>query len=231
MANVLITGAARGLGRELARCFHEQQQKLFLVVRSQASADELSQEFPTAQILFSDVTSESHEYSVAEWLSENTIDIVINNAGAGSKGPTIETATTDQIRSVFETNCIGVFSTVKGALPSLKRSKHGLVLNISSRRGSLTMQAGGLAKGSGCSYSYRISKAAQNMLTLCLADDLEDDGITVAAIHPGRLLTKMASSDACLTPKESAIRICRLVLDHKLKHRSFHCVEKGELPW
>lgn len=231
MVRVLITGAGRGLGLELARSFHEKGCDLYLIVRSQTSSDELLQEFPDAEILISDVSSETHEHSFKDWLKDKTIDVVINNAGTGSKGQDIENATTDQIRRVFETNCIGVFSTVKGALPGLSKSDNGLVLNISSRRGSLAMQAEGVAKGSGCSYSYRISKAAQNMLTLCLADDLEDDGIKVAAIHPGRLLTKMASSDACLTAQESAKKICQLVLENKLEHRGFHCVESGELRW
>lgn len=93
------------------------------------------------------------------------------------------------------------------------------------------MQSELAAKGSGCSYSYRISKAAQNMLTLCLADDLEDIGIKVVAIHPGRLLTTMGSSDAHMSPTESASRIVYLVESKQLKNRDYVSVETGLLPW
>lgn len=231
MPSILVTGAAKGLGREIARFFHANQWALYLVVRSTESKTDLLNEFNESQILISDVTDEKHEVRLSEWLNGKVVDVLVNNAGSGSKGPSIETATSEQIRNVFEINCIGVFSTVKGALPSLERSDRGLVLNISSRKGSLAMQASGVAKGGGCSYSYRISKAAQNMLTLCLADDLEDKGISVAAVHPGRLLTKMASKDACMTPQDSARKIGRLIVSNQVESRDYLCMETGSLQW
>ncbi|TCS35200.1 SDR family NAD(P)-dependent oxidoreductase [Reinekea marinisedimentorum] len=231
MPSVLITGAAKGLGRELAKSFHGYDWDLYLVVRSSESKASLLNEFPNAHIIESDVRSLEHEEKVKNWLDDKSIDVLINNAGLGSKGPNLDTATIEQISSVFETNCLGVFSTVKGAQKALRKSKSALVLNISSRRGSMAMQASGAAKGSGCSYSYRISKAAQNMLTLCLADDLEEFGIKVAAIHPGRLLTNMASRDAHMTPERSAKLISELVVSGKINNRDYLCMETGSLPW
>jgi len=229
--SVLITGAAKGLGRELSRSFFHHRWNLYLVVRSVESEADLQNEFPEAKILISDIRSAEHEGKLKKWLGDCSVDVLVNNAGSGSKGPSLETATADQISTVFETNCVGVFSTVKGAYQSLIKAEKGLVINISSRRGSLSMQASGAAKGSGCSYSYRISKAAQNMLTLCLADDLEEVGIDVAAIHPGRLLTKMASKDAHMTPEKSAGLISDLVINNKIKNRDYLCLETGTLPW
>lgn len=231
MPSILITGAAKGLGRELARSFDGYGWNLFLIVRNSESKANLNIEFPEADILVSDVRSLNHDESVKTWLNEVTVDVLINNAGSGSKGPSLETATVEQISSVFETNCLGVFSTVKGTHEALCKSDKALVVNISSRRGSMSMQASGAAKGSGCSYSYRISKAAQNMLTLCLSDDLEEDGIKVAAIHPGRLLTKMASKDAHMTPAKSAELISELIVNEKIKNRDYLCMETGSLPW
>ncbi|WP_187265459.1 SDR family NAD(P)-dependent oxidoreductase [Reinekea thalattae] len=231
MRNVLITGAGKGLGRELARAFFDQGWQLFLVVRNEASQTELAEEFTTANILLSDVAKPDHELKLSAWLGDATLDVVINNAGAGSKGATLGEASAEQITSAFETNCIGVFATVKGAHKALLKSPSGMVVNISSRRGSLTMQANGAAKNSGCSYSYRISKAAQNMLTLCLADDLEDDGIRVAAIHPGRLLTDMASKDAHMTAQKSAQLISQLIINNKIKNKDYLCMETGTLAW
>ncbi|ENM5795798.1 SDR family NAD(P)-dependent oxidoreductase [Vibrio mimicus] len=231
MKSVLITGANRGLGLALAHEFDKHDYRLYLVVRTNNAKSELARDFPQAKILVSDVTCDSYESKLSEWLELVTLDLVINNAGSGTKAPTLKSTRPEYLRKEFETNCIAVLSTVKGSLDSLQRSAEPLIINISSRRGSLKMQSELAAKGSGCSYSYRISKAAQNMLTLCLADDLEDLGIKVVAIHPGRLLTAMGSSDADMSPKKSASQILDLVENKRLNNRDYISVETGVLPW
>tara|TARA_Y100001960_G_C14763655_1_gene875610 strand:- start:166 stop:861 length:696 start_codon:yes stop_codon:yes gene_type:complete len=231
MKNVLITGANRGLGLALAHEFDKNDYCLYLVVRTNTAKLELIKAFPEAEILVSDVTCERYETKLSEWLGSVNIDLVINNAGSGTKAPTLESTSAEHLRKEFEINCIGVLSTVKGSLDSLQRSAEPLIINISSRRGSLKMQSELAAKGTGCSYSYRISKAAQNMLTLCLADDLEDLGIKIVAIHPGRLLTEMGSSDAHMSPKTSASKICHLVESKQLNNRDYISIETGLLPW
>jgi len=231
MSSVLITGANRGLGFALAQQFSACGYDLYLVVRAESAKIDLSKTLPEAKVLVCDVTSDDYEVILNDWLGDIGLDVVINNAGSGTKAPTLASTQSTFLRKEFETNCIGVFATVKGALTALKRKHNALVINISSRRGSLTMQSELAAKGSGCSYSYRISKAAQNMLTLCLADDLEDLNIRVVAIHPGRLLTKMASTDAHMTPSASAKRLLSLVESKQLKTRDYISLETGELPW
>ncbi|BCL69277.1 Short chain dehydrogenase [Vibrio nigripulchritudo MADA3029] len=231
MKYILITGANRGLGLALAEQFSNNEYSLLLVVRSEASKTKLLEKFPAADVLVFDVTDDSYPFYLEEWLGNRTLDIVINNAGSGSMAPTLASTEPHQLRKEFETNCIAVLSTVKASLIALKRSSSPLIINISSRRGSLTMQSELAAKGTGCSYSYRVSKAAQNMLSLCLADDLEDLGIAVVSIHPGRLLTKMASSDADMTADDSAKRLVELVESGTIKNRDFISLETGKLPW
>lgn len=231
MTSVLITGANRGLGLALADAFHAEHAQLYLVIRRQEFEDALGARFPGARILVHDIIQENYEESLREFLFDATIDILINNAGTGSKAPLLQDATAAQLRKEFDTHCLAAFSTVKAGLDALKRSEAGLILNISSRRGSLSQQAAGAAKGSGCSYSYRIGKAAQNMLTLCLADELEDLGIRVAALHPGRLATGMSSSDACMNVEESARKIAKLALNGSISNRDYLCMETGSLTW
>jgi len=232
MKKVLITGANRGLGLALAQQFFEKQYDLYLVVRSVESQQKLINIFPNANILVFDITENTFELTLSQWLENISLDVVVNNAGTGSKAPTLAATKAGFLRKEFETNCIAILSTVKGSLDALKCAETPLVLNISSRRGSLTMQSELAAKGTGCSYSYRISKAAQNMLTLCLADDLEDLGVRVVAIHPGRLLTQMGASDALLSPAISAQRIVTLVENSELENRDYINIETGEkLPW
>ena len=231
MKTVLITGANRGYGLALAQQFSLAAFELYLVVRSITAKHDLLSKFPDANILICDVTADEYEVMLKTWLGATTINVVINNAGSGTIAPTLASTKSAHLRKEFETNCIGVLSTVKGALPSLENNRESLIINISSRRGSLTMQSELAAKGSGCSYSYRISKAAQNMLSLCLADDLEEKGIRVVSIHPGRLLTKMAATDAHMTPESSAKKLLFLIQSNQLKTRDYISLESGPLPW
>lgn len=136
MKNVLITGANRGLGLALAHEFDKHDYCLYLVVRSNAAKSELATIFPKAKFLICDVTSDTYEQKLNEWLKLVTIDLVINNAGSGTKAPTLELTRPEYLRKEFETNCIAVLSTVKGCLDSLQRSEEALIINISSRRGS-----------------------------------------------------------------------------------------------
>ncbi|RXJ72689.1 hypothetical protein CS022_13685 [Veronia nyctiphanis] len=66
---------------------------------------------------------------------------------------------------------------------------------------------------------------------MCLADDLEVDGISVAAMHPGRLLTKMAPNDAAMTPMKSAELIYDAIAKGQINSRDFLCMETGKLAW
>lgn len=231
MPKVLITGANRGFGLALAHQFSASGYELYLVVRKVDAANSLQKTFPSAHCLISDITASNYELELEKWLKGKAIDVVINNAGSGTIAPTFEETKTEYLQKEFNTNCVAVLATVKGSLASLERAKNPQVINISSRRGSLTMQSELSAKGSGCSYSYRISKAAQNMLTLCLADDLEEKNIRVVAVHPGRLLTDMAPKDAVTTPEQSASRLLGLVQTNKLKSRDYISLETGQLPW
>ncbi len=231
MRNILITGANRGFGLALAKQASQQGYQLYLVVRSEKAKQQLNKVLTGTQVLVCDITRADYQAKLSQWLGDATLDVVINNAGSGTRAPSLESTEPEFLRKELETNCIAVLATVKGALTALQRSSRGLVINVSSRRGSLSMQASLAAKGSGCSYSYRISKAAQNMLTLCLADDLDEFGIGLVALHPGRMLTNMAAKDAHLTAEQSAQKLLTLIAKNQLKSREFVCLESGTLPW
>jgi NAD(P)-dependent dehydrogenase (short-subunit alcohol dehydrogenase family) len=97
----------------------------------------------------------------------------------------------------------------------LRKSSNPRIINLSSRLGSLSkMSSGEFAKGK-FSYSYRIAKAAQNMLTLCLDQELEDIPIFVAAIHPGKLQTSMGAYDADMSPGDAATSIYSWLINSK----------------
>lgn len=232
MKSILITGANRGLGYALLEAFHQIGYRTFPLVREEAAGETLKQEFQNCTPIVADITEETVGEKVQVTLEAiGQLDVLINNAGSGSTGKTIDLATSEQLQKEFNVHCLGAFRVTKAALPFLKQANAPIVLNISSRRGSMAKNASGEYWGSGSSYSYRIGKAAQNMLTLCLREDLHPHGITVAAIHPGRLKTALASADAHMNTADSAQKIRDLIESQTLDSEKFTCLETGILPW
>ncbi len=216
--NVLITGGNRGLGLELVRVFHENEHIVFPVVRMKEAIDFLNKNFPNrCHPILADV---SNDESIAEIESQigsyvNHLDILINNAGIPGKSYEIEKVSTKELMDLYNIHCLGVVRTVQATLPYLRKSKNPRIINLSSRLGSLSKMANGeFAKGK-FSYSYRIAKAAQNMLTLCLDQELVDIPISVTAIHPGKLMTSSGAYDADMSPEDAAKRIYTWLLNSK----------------
>jgi NAD(P)-dependent dehydrogenase (short-subunit alcohol dehydrogenase family) len=93
----------------------------------------------------------------------------------------------DQVRAALETNLLGAWRTAQAAIPLLRRSPSGRIVNVSSGAGALTDMGGGTP-------AYRTSKAALNALTRILAAELRGDGILVNSICPGWVATDMGGS-------------------------------------
>jgi NAD(P)-dependent dehydrogenase (short-subunit alcohol dehydrogenase family) len=108
--------------------------------------------------------------------------------------------------SLLQVHCLGALIVVQALKGNLLAGPHPVVLNMSSRLGSLGLQYDGTFSHLQASYAYRIAKAAQNMLTLCLRAEL-GDRIDFISRTPGRLMTAMAQTDASLTAEEGAERI------------------------
>ena len=131
---------------------------------------------------------------------------MINNAGIGGQEHQIENIESAEILKLFNIHCLGVFRTTKALTNNLMKAVRPVVLNLNSRFGSITRQANGTYKDLTVSYSYRIAKASQNMLTNCLRLEFKDS-IDFISIHPGKMKTAIAQSDADTEPIEVAKRI------------------------
>ena len=106
-----------------------------------------------------------------------------------------------------------------------------MVINISSRLGSLTRMVRGDYRDESHSYAYRIAKAAQNMLTACMIHDTDMAGILVAAVHPGRISTGLSKGAGQASPTEQAEKLFRCMKAGEIRHGTFLNLDGGEMEW
>jgi NAD(P)-dependent dehydrogenase (short-subunit alcohol dehydrogenase family) len=200
----VISGASRGIGFELVKQLLAGDVRVAACVRDPSKAEELralAKAYPEKLfILPLDVRSDESAHQLALSLPRDAgfdrIDVLINNAGVYLDSDMPFSRLESQVlQNSFDTNTIGPMRLTKALLPLLKRSSHPKVMNISSIMGSIT-------ETSGSSYAYRMSKAALNMFTKCLAGD--EKQLTVFSLHPGWVKTAMGGAGAMITPEKSA---------------------------
>ncbi len=186
--NVLITGASRGIGREIAISFSREDCNVIINYNnSKEQADSLVEEIlssgKNAFAIKADVSSEEEVSKMFETIKEKFggVSILINNAGVAKTALVTETSSEDYDR-IFDVNMKGTFLCVKKAAPFMINEKSGAIINISSIWG---------VSGGSCETVYSASKAALIGFTKALAKELGPSGITVNAIAPGVILTDM----------------------------------------
>jgi NAD(P)-dependent dehydrogenase (short-subunit alcohol dehydrogenase family) len=192
---VVITGANRGLGLEFARQFQAAGARVIGTARRPDAADGLKALGVRVEQL--DVTDDESVVRLASRLGDEPVDIVINNAGIGGRHPSLEQIDADTVDRIFQVNCLGPMRVTQALLPALRKGERKLVVNITSRLGSIELNA------HGGYYGYRESKAALNMFNRSLARELADEGFTCVVISPGWVRTDMGGSRAPLSPAES----------------------------
>jgi len=205
--SVFVTGINRGLGKELFELFISKGYNVYGVIRNKVEADKIKRRIPkNGIIILTDLSSDKSINSIQRIIQENPIDLLINNAGIGGKSHLIDKIESDEIEELFNVHCLGVFRTTKALKTNLLKAKEPIVLNMNSRFGSITRQSNGTYENITVSYSYRIAKAAQNMLTICLRNEFKNK-IKFVSIHPGRMKTEIAQIDAEIEPEIIANRI------------------------
>ena len=209
----LITGANKGLGLEIARQLA--QQGLVVVLggrrgRAEAPAAQLRAEGLAAHAVALDVTRAADIAALPPFLEQlGGLDILVNNAGVQlDEGPDVSP---DTLRQTYEANVIGPYAITQALLPLLRRAPAGRIVNQSSILGSLTTISEGQG-GSWATPGYTSSKAALNMLTVVLAQQLAGTAIKVNAAHPGWVKTDLGGAEAPLDVAEGAKTAVRLAL-------------------
>jgi NAD(P)-dependent dehydrogenase (short-subunit alcohol dehydrogenase family) len=230
MPAVLISGASRGFGRALFDVYVQRGWITFPLVRDPDRASQLrTLAGARCHPIVADVTSEHVECQITEVLEpvRGSLDVLINNAGHIKKLRGLDKTSTGDLEELFRVHCVGTFRCTRAALPFLARAERPVVVNISSRWGSISRTVSG--KGGGI-YSYQIAKCAQNMLSACLDQELRGMGIRVFAVHPGRLRTEAAAADADTDPDQAARSLADWI-DHADEQRvcGFHDLMGGGL--
>lgn len=216
----LVTGANRGIGREVSRQLAAKGVLVIMGARERERGEKAAAELKAlglpVEFVPLDVTSQSSVDTAAAEVERRhgRLDILVNNAGIALDWFPASELTADAFQKTFETNVFGAFRVTKAFLPLLKKSKRGRIVNVSSRLGSLGVNAdpnNSLAVRNQL-LAYSASKAALNMITIHLANLLKGSGIKVNSGNPGFTATDMNQHKGTKTVEQGAATPVRLAL-------------------
>lgn len=210
----LVTGANKGIGFETVRQLAAKGITVLLGARDEKrgteAAGRLQADGLDVHFLQLDVNDTASQDNAAKFIADKfgKLDILVNNAGvakdfrvSASKG------TLEQWRETFETNVFNLVSLTQKLLPLVRKSEAGRIVNLTSILGSLTLNTdpkSPIAMASSSGTAYNASKAALNMFTVHLANELKGTSIKVNAAHPGWVKTDMGGEEAPLDVIEGA---------------------------
>jgi NAD(P)-dependent dehydrogenase (short-subunit alcohol dehydrogenase family) len=212
MKTILITGSNRGLGFEFVKQLSQGKTNIIATCRNPTQATELSQlaySRPNISIVQLDVTKDEELNSLKEKLSQFSLDWIINNAGIGGEsGVTVGNIDRKNFLKVMDVNCLGPLKVSDTFLPLLLKGKDKLIVNISSRMGSIA------DNDRGRSYAYRASKAALNCVMRSFALDVAKEGVKVMLLHPGWVQTDLGGMQADMVPESSIAAMLDVIAQH-----------------
>lgn len=181
---VLVTGASRGIGREIASNLAEAGNTVIANYnKSEEDAQSLAKENSNIEIYKADVSKREEVHKMVKYIFEKygKIDVLINNAGI-TESKMFSDVTDDDWNKIINTNLYSVFCVTQEVLPNMIHNKKGCIINISSIWGMV---------GASCESTYSVAKAGIDGMTKSLAKELGPSNIRVNSIAPGIIDTDM----------------------------------------
>jgi NAD(P)-dependent dehydrogenase (short-subunit alcohol dehydrogenase family) len=230
MKTVLVTGANKGIGREVARQLAKCGFHVFIGARDskagRAAAEDLANEGGQTTFLKIDVSGDANVTAAAREFAKQSdhLDVLVNNAGIIADGDDgILKISDDIFRKTIETNTLGALRVARAFQPLLSKSKTPRIINVSSGGGQLTDGADGWAP------AYCISKTALNGVTVQLAAALPKFAIN--SVCPGWVRTDMGGQNATRSVEQGADTIVWLAADAPQKITGKFLRDRKEIPW
>ncbi|MGO4250395.1 SDR family NAD(P)-dependent oxidoreductase [Paenarthrobacter sp. RAF54_2] len=198
---VLITGANRGLGRELASQLAGDGDTVLLSARNEQAAVKAAEEIGGDVHPIQLDTSDQASIDMAARKIEaeyGRVDVLVNNVG-GLFGYDQQPSAValDKVQETLDLNLFSKWRTTQAFLPLVRKSENGRIVNVSS-------EAASLARMGAHTSAYSASKAALNAFTAALAAELKDEGIIVHAASPGWTATDLGGEGGRPVPEGAA---------------------------
>jgi NAD(P)-dependent dehydrogenase (short-subunit alcohol dehydrogenase family) len=245
-AVALVTGANKGIGREIARQLAGHGFTVLVGSRELARGEAVAREIPGARAIQLDVTDARSIAAAAAQVGGELgrLDVLVNNAAVASPPGTPadfaaqlatgtpSTARVADVRALFETNVFGPIATTQAFLPLLREAPAGRIVNVSSRLGSLT--AATLPDNpykAAFGVAYAPSKSALNAVTVAFALELEGTRIKVNACCPGYTRTDLNANTGTKSVAEGARTPVRLALLGADGPTAGFFDDDGVVPW
>jgi NAD(P)-dependent dehydrogenase (short-subunit alcohol dehydrogenase family) len=236
MQTILVTGSNRGLGLEFTKQFLEKGNIVIATCRTPESAvnlQELKKKFSeNLTIKRFDVINNEQRNELFNQLTQEfkKLDLLINNAGVisgdGKRIYNFGEVHKEDFMKVLEINSLAPLLISEKLSVLLENSSNAKIINITSSNGSISRRT---AKGK---YSYCVSKAALNMVSKILSNDLRDKGITVIALQPGWIKTDMGGVSAPMELEDTISILIELInkvsIDDTGKFLNW---DGSEIPW
>jgi NAD(P)-dependent dehydrogenase (short-subunit alcohol dehydrogenase family) len=231
METIVISGANRGIGRELTRRFLQAGKRVIAGCRHPDQAEalrNLADAGGKLEIAQLDVADAASVAALGKMLKGQAVDVLMNNAGVmGGEHQSLKDMDYSAWLRTFEINTLAPFRLAATLLPNLKLSKCARIVTVSSQMGAFAMEGMGVGHYAYCSAKTAVSRTMQIM-----AAELKADGIIVCPVHPGWVRTDMGGPNAEISVEESGGGLFRLIENLTLAQSGrFWRWDGSEHPW
>ena len=228
--SILITGTNRGIGLEFVKHYLKNNEKVIATCRNKNSAKdllELKNTTSNLSLVELDVSNSNSINKFASKITDQPIDIFINNAGVfGPRNNEFGNFNAKEWLDVFNINTIAPLLITQKILKNLRLGKNKKLVFISSKVGSIEDNNGGGM------YIYRSSKTALNQVIKSLSIDFKDENFIAAVLHPGWVQTEMGGSNALIDTKTSVKGMAKVIDNLAPKNSGkFYNYDGSPIPW